>query len=162
MDGFLALAGAVDFAGKRAAMFNGEAISVLPKAALSSISAERGEGKAESVAAARRHKLRMRTLIDAIEPARSARSVTRSPRRHRRLGAGAEPLRRCARAHDSRYDVAIVSNVDGVALEGSNGKFDPAATLLGDPHQRPSTTEDDALAPRVRSTGYDRGRRRCR
>ncbi|MBN9924073.1 hypothetical protein JND39_14895, partial [Listeria monocytogenes] len=31
---------------------------------------------------------------------------------------------------DSRYDVAIVSNIDGAALEEVFKKFDPTATLL--------------------------------
>jgi glucose-6-phosphate isomerase len=140
MDGFLKLANAVDFAGKRAALFNGEAINVTEGRAVEH-SAERGEGKAESVTAAREHKLRMRTLIDAIEAGAlgEIRHVL-----HVGIGGsalGPDLLVDALARHDSRYDVAIVSNVDGVALETAMAKFDPAATLLVIASKTFTTTE---------------------
>ncbi|MXE76014.1 glucose-6-phosphate isomerase, partial [Escherichia coli] len=42
---------------------------------------------------------------------------------------------------DKRYDVAIVSNVDGVALEEAVKDFDPAATLLVVASKTFTTTE---------------------
>src|SRR5512139_135317 len=126
LDGFVELAGAVDFAGKRAAMFNGEAINVTEGRAVEH-SAERGEGKAESVAAAREHKLRMRTLVDAIEAGAlgEIRHVL-----HVGIGGsalGPDLLVDALARHEGRYEVAIVSNVDGVALEAAMARFDPAA-----------------------------------
>jgi glucose-6-phosphate isomerase len=140
MDGFVKLAQAVDFAGKRAAMFNGEPINITEGRAVEH-SAERGEGKAESVAIAREHKLRMRTLIDAIEAGAlgEIRHVL-----HIGIGGsalGPDLLVDALARDDSRYDVAIVSNVDGVALETAVAKFDPAATLLVIASKTFTTTE---------------------
>lgn len=138
--GFVDLAGAVDFAGRCAAMFNGEAINVTEGRAVEH-SAERGEGKAESVAAAREHKLRMRTLIDAIEAGAlgEIRHVL-----HVGIGGsalGPDLLVDALARQDARYDVAIVSNVDGVALEAAMARFDPAATLLVIASKTFTTTE---------------------
>lgn len=140
VEGFVELAGAVDFAGKRAAMFNGDAINVTEGRAVEH-TAERGEGRAESVAAARGHKLRMRTLIDAIEAGAlgEIRHVL-----HVGIGGsalGPDLLVDALARHDSRYDVAIVSNVDGVALEAAMARFDPAATLLVIASKTFTTTE---------------------
>jgi glucose-6-phosphate isomerase len=132
-DGYLAafeeLAQAVDFNGKRAAMFAGEEINVTEGRAVEH-TAERGEGRAESVAAAREHKLRMRTLVEVIEAGAlgEIKHVL-----HVGIGGSAlgPDLLVDALARDAgRYDVAIVSNVDGVALEAALARFDPHATLL--------------------------------
>lgn len=140
VDAFLQLAEAVDFAGRRAAMFNGEAINVTESRAVEH-SAERGEGRAESVAVAREHKLRMRTLIDAIEAGAlgDIRHVL-----HVGIGGsalGPDLLVDALARHDARYEVAIVSNVDGVALERAMARFDPTATLLVIASKTFTTTE---------------------
>jgi glucose-6-phosphate isomerase len=140
VDAFVALAGAVDFNGRRAAMFNGEAINVTEGRAVEH-SAERGEGKAESVETAKMHKHRMRTVIDAIEAGAlgEIRHIL-----HVGIGGSALGLDLIvdALARDSgRFDVAIVSNVDGVALEAAMDRFDPAATLLVIASKTFTTTE---------------------
>lgn len=140
IDGFLSLAQEVDFYGKRAAMFNGEVINVTEGRAVEH-SAERGEGKAESVERARMHKHRMRTLIDAIEAGAlgDIRHVL-----HVGIGGsalGSDLLVDALARHEGRYDVAIVSNVDGVALESALARFDPHATLLVVASKTFTTTE---------------------
>jgi len=126
---FADLAEAADLAGVRAAMFAGEPINVTEGRAVEH-TAERGEGAVESVAAAREHKLRMRTLIDAIEA-----GALGDIRHILHVGIGGSALGPDlivdALARDAgRYDVAIVSNVDGCALEQAMARFDPQHTLL--------------------------------
>ncbi|MBU0554853.1 MAG: glucose-6-phosphate isomerase [Alphaproteobacteria bacterium] len=137
---FEALAQAVEFGGKRAAMFAGDAINVTEGRAVEH-TAERGEGNAQSVAAAREHKVRMRTLIDAIEAGAlgEIRHVL-----HVGIGGsalGPDLLVDALARHSDRYDVAIVSNVDGVALEEAMARFDPAFTLLVIASKTFTTTE---------------------
>ncbi|MDI1296242.1 MAG: glucose-6-phosphate isomerase, partial [bacterium] len=92
--------------------------------------AERGEGKAQSVAQAKMLHNRMRGLIDAIE------AEAMGPVRHiLHIGIGGSALGPdlIVDALDGdgiRYDVAIVSNVDGTALERAMDSFDPEATLI--------------------------------
>jgi glucose-6-phosphate isomerase len=140
LEGFVALAAAVDFEGRRAAMFNGEVINVTEGRAVEH-TAERGEGKAQSVAAAREHKHRMRTLIDAIEAGAlgDIRHVL-----HVGIGGsalGPDLLVDALARHGERYDVAIVSNVDGCDLESAVRGFDPHATLLVIASKTFTTTE---------------------
>src|SRR5690606_13008166 len=92
--------------------------------------AERGHGAPESVARARHLHARMRALVDAIEaealgPIRSILHV----------GIGGSALGPAflidALGRDSgRYETAVVSNVDGAALEEALRRFDPATTLI--------------------------------
>jgi len=140
LDAFLALAQAVDFVGGRAAMFAGEAINVTEGRAVEH-TAERGEGKAASVEAAREHKIRMRTLIDAIEAGAlgEIRHIL-----HVGIGGsalGPDLLVDALARHADRYDVAIVSNVDGVAMEDAMARFDPHVTLLVVASKTFTTTE---------------------
>lgn len=126
---FEEMAKAQDLAGKRQAMFSGEIVNVTEGRAVEH-TAERGEGKPESVAIARASHARMRTLIDAIE------ADALGPVRHiLHVGIGGSALGPqllvdALGRDDKRYDVGIVANVDGVALEDMFAKFDPAATLL--------------------------------
>ena len=140
LDGFLKLAEAADFTGKRAAMFAGEIINTTEGRAVEH-TAERGEGKAESVEAARMHHHRMRTIIDAIEAGAfgDIRHVI-----HVGIGGsalGPDLLVDALARENPRYDVAIVSNVDGVALEDAVKDFDPDATLLVVASKTFTTTE---------------------
>jgi glucose-6-phosphate isomerase len=140
LDGFVTLAGAVGFDARRAAMFNGDIINVTEGRAVEH-SAERGEGRADSVAAAREHKIRMRTLIDVIEG-----GALGEIRHILHVGIGGSALGPNllvdALARDlGRYDVAIVSNVDGCALEAAMDRFDPKATLLVIASKTFTTTE---------------------
>ncbi|WP_242097221.1 glucose-6-phosphate isomerase [Sphingomonas sp. CROZ-RG-20F-R02-07] len=126
---FADLAKSADLAGKREAMFAGDVINTTEERPVEH-TAERGEGKPDSVARAASYHGRMRTLIDAIEadalgPVRSILHV----------GIGGSALGphllvdALGRDHD-RYETAIVSNVDGMALDDVFEKFDPQTTLL--------------------------------
>ncbi|HEX7854143.1 MAG TPA: glucose-6-phosphate isomerase [Sphingobium sp.] len=129
IESFLDLAEAVDFAGARAAMFAGEAINNSEGRAVEH-GALRGEGRAETVAEAKALRTRMRTLIDAIEGEAlgDVRHVL-----HIGIGGsalGPDLLVDALARHSDRYDVAVVSNVDGCALEAALKGFDPQATLI--------------------------------
>ncbi|GGB22411.1 glucose-6-phosphate isomerase [Sphingomonas metalli] len=137
---FEALAKAQDLAGKREAMFGGEHVNVTEDRPVEH-TAERGEGNPESVARARQFHARMRALIDAIEAGAlgDIRHVL-----HIGIGGsalGPDLLIDALGREDRRYDVAIVSNVDGVALEDVFAKFDPSATLLVIASKTFTTTE---------------------
>ncbi len=140
IDAFAALAKARDLAGKREAMFGGEHVNVTEDRPVEH-TAERGEGKADSVARSRQYHARMRALIDAIEAGAlgEIRSVL-----HVGIGGsalGPHLLVDALGRDDRRYDVAIVSNVDGIALEDAFDRFDPATTLLVIASKTFTTTE---------------------
>ncbi|AJP70850.1 glucose-6-phosphate isomerase [Sphingomonas hengshuiensis] len=137
---FATLADRMGLAAKRDALFAGAAINNTEGRAAEH-SAERGEGAPESVARARGFHARMRGLIDAIE------ADALGPVRHiLHIGIGGSALGPDvlvdALGRDTdRYDVAIVSNVDGVALEEAMDRFDPQATLLAIASKTFTTTE---------------------
>ena len=137
---FTALAEAMDFAAKRDALFAGEAVNASEGRAAER-PAERGQGAPDSVAAARTLHARMRALIDAIE------AGAFGPIRHiLHIGIGGSALGPKllvdALGRDSeRYDVAVVSNVDGAALEEAFARFDPGATLIAVASKTFTTTE---------------------
>lgn len=137
---FAELARTSGLAAKRDALFGGEVVNVTEGRAVEH-TAERGEGNPESVAVARQSHARMRALIDAIE------AEALGPIRHvLHIGIGGSALGPDllvdALGRDSdRYDVAIVSNVDGVALEEVFKRFDPTATLLVVASKTFTTTE---------------------
>ncbi|MET0271090.1 MAG: glucose-6-phosphate isomerase [Sphingomonas sp.] len=137
---FARLAEAAGFAAKRDALFAGEAVNVTEGRAAEH-GAERGEGSPESVARARGFHARMRALIDALE------ADALGPIRHvLHLGIGGSALGPkllidALGREAERYDVAVVSNVDGAALDEVFGRFDPAATLLVVASKTFTTTE---------------------
>ncbi|MEH3104273.1 MAG: glucose-6-phosphate isomerase [Sphingomonas phyllosphaerae] len=137
---FEALAKETDLAGKREAMFGGQNVNVTEDRPVEH-TAERGEGKDESVARAASYHARMRAVIDAIE------ADAFGPIRHvLHVGIGGSALGPHllidALGRDSdRYDVAIVSNVDGMALDDVFDRFDPATTLLVVASKTFTTTE---------------------
>ena len=137
---FSALASAQDFAQKREQLFSGTKINSTEGRAAEH-SAERGEGAPDSVAAAKALHNRMRALIDAIE------AEAFGPVRHiLHVGIGGSALGpdllMDALGRDAgRYDVAIVSNVDGCALEEAVKDFDPNLTLLAIASKTFTTTE---------------------
>ena len=126
---FAALADAQDFAGRRDILFGG-GLANPTEGRAAEHTAERGEGAPDSVEQARRLHGRMRTLVDAVE------AEAFGPIRHiLHVGIGGsalgpqllvDALGRGA----GRYEVAVVSNVDGAALAQAIRDFDPAATLL--------------------------------
>jgi glucose-6-phosphate isomerase len=140
VDAFVALADEAGLAKRRDALFGGEHVNVTEDRPVEH-TAERGEGKAESVATAKRFHERMRALIDAIEGGAlgDVRHVL-----HVGIGGsalGPDLLVDALGREDKRYDVAIVSNVDGVALEDAFARFDPHATLLVIASKTFTTTE---------------------
>ncbi|MES2986810.1 MAG: glucose-6-phosphate isomerase [Pseudomonadota bacterium] len=140
LSAFTALADSMGLTAKRDALFAGDAINVTEGRAAEH-SAERGEGAPDSVALARAYQNRMRAVIDAIEaeafgPIRSILHVG--------IGGSAlgPNLLVDALGRDSdRYEVAIVSNVDGVAIEEAMAHFDPQTTLLAIASKTFTTTE---------------------
>lgn len=127
--GFLALADEKGFAAHRDALFAGEAVNNSEGRAAEH-TAERGEGNADSVAHAKMLHRRMRGLIDAIEAGAlgDVRHIL-----HIGIGGSALGPKLIVDALDGdgvRYDVGIVSNVDGTALERAIEGFDPNATLI--------------------------------
>ena len=126
---FLQLAEETDLAGRRDAMFAGEPVNASEGRAAEH-TAERGQGAPDSVAHAQGLHFRMRALIDAVE------ADAFGPVRHvLHIGIGGsalgpdllvDALGRGA----GRYEAAIVSNVDGAALEAAFARFDPHATLV--------------------------------
>ncbi|RVT40807.1 glucose-6-phosphate isomerase [Sphingobium algorifonticola] len=140
LNAFHALALETDFAGRREALFAGEKINNTEERAAEH-SAERGEGNAQSVAAAKALHSRMRALVDAIE------AEALGPVRHIiHVGIGGSALGPnlivdALGRDEKRYDVAIVSNVDGTALEAALDRFDPHATILAVASKTFTTTE---------------------
>ncbi|MDQ2878150.1 MAG: glucose-6-phosphate isomerase [Pseudomonadota bacterium] len=137
---FEQLAKEQDLAGKREALFSGAAINVTEDRPVTH-TAERGEGNSDDVAQSRALHERMRALIDAIE------GGALGPIRHvLHVGIGGSALGPdllvdALGRDEHRYDVAIVSNVDGMALEMVFRKFDPATTLLVIASKTFTTTE---------------------
>jgi glucose-6-phosphate isomerase len=137
---FIALAESQGLAAKRDALFAGAAINVTEGRAAEHM-AERGQGSPGSVKNAKALHARMRGLIDAIE------AEVLGPIRHvLHVGIGGSALGPHllidALGRDAgRYDVAVVSNVDGAALDEVFKRFDPAATLLVMASKTFTTTE---------------------
>ena len=137
---FGALADAAGLDEARAALFAGEAVNVTEGRAAEH-TAERGVGDEESVALSRAFHARMRALIDAID------ADVFGPIAHIiHIGIGGSALGPDlivdALGRDSnRFDVAIVSNVDGAALAEALDGFDPAATLIAVASKTFTTTE---------------------
>jgi glucose-6-phosphate isomerase len=137
---FARVAETMGLAARRDALFAGETVNLTEGRAVEH-TAERGEGAPESVARSRGFHTRMRALIDAIE------AEAFGPVRHiLHVGIGGSALGPDllvdALGRDAdRYDVAIVSNVDGVAMEDALNRFDPQATLLAIASKTFTTTE---------------------
>ncbi|MBK5264406.1 MAG: glucose-6-phosphate isomerase [Alphaproteobacteria bacterium] len=140
VDRFVDLANAAGLVKAREALFQGEAVNVTEGRAAEHM-AERGEGNPDSVARAKVLHNRMRALIDAVEG-----EAFGSVRHILHVGIGGSSLGPnlivdALGRHSGRYDVAIVSNVDGAALEEAMARFDPSATLLVVASKTFTTTE---------------------
>jgi glucose-6-phosphate isomerase len=126
---FEALAEGSGLAAARERLFSGEIVNPTEGRAAEH-TAERGEGAPDSVEHAAGLHARMRTLIDAIE------AEAFGPVRHiLHIGIGGSALGPKllvdALGRDAgRYEVAVVSNVDGAALEEAVRSFEAGATLL--------------------------------
>jgi glucose-6-phosphate isomerase len=131
LDAFEKLAEAQDLEGKREALFAGEAVNISEGRAAEHM-AQRGQGAPDSVALATSFQARMRALIEAI-----GAGALGDIRHVLHLGIGGSALGpdfvidALARgSEEGLYDVAIVSNVDGAALEGPLSFFESEHTLL--------------------------------
>jgi glucose-6-phosphate isomerase len=118
-----------DLAGAREALFAGAIVNPTEGRAAEHM-AERGQGAPESVARALAFHGRMRAMIDAIEA-----GAFGEIRHILHIGIGGSALGPDflidALGRDTlRYDAAIVSNVDGTALEDAIADFDPQTTLI--------------------------------
>ena len=137
---FTGLATTMELAAKRDALFAGQVVNVTEGRAATH-TAERGEGNPDDVAQARAFQSRMRQVIDAIE------ADAFGPVRyilHVGIGGsalGPDLIFDALGRDEDKYDVAIVSNVDGVAMEEAVKGFDPAATLLVVASKTFTTTE---------------------
>lgn len=137
---FAALADAAQFDVARDALFSGEKINVTENRAAEH-TAERGEGREQSVARARAHHERMRALIRVIE------NGDCGPIHHiLHIGIGGSALGPDLLVDalgnaTARYDVEIVSNVDGHALARAFARFDAKTTLIVIASKTFTTTE---------------------
>jgi glucose-6-phosphate isomerase len=126
---FVDLAAARNLAAAREALFHGEIVNPTESRAAEH-TAERGQGAPDSVARAAALHMRMRSLIDAIE-AGAFGEIAHVV--HIGIGGsalGPEFLIDALARDAGRYDTAVVSNVDGAALEEALAGFDPTATLV--------------------------------
>lgn len=140
LSGFQALAKAKNLSGIRDDLFAGRIVNPTEGRAAEH-SAERGEGAAESVQRAKAFHGRMRSLIDAIEA-----GAMGDIRHVLHIGIGGSALGPDllvdALGRDAgRFDVAIVSNVDGAALKQVFARFDPHKTILAVASKTFTTTE---------------------
>ena len=138
--GFEKLTAAMDFHGRRAAMFNGEHINTTEDRAVEH-TALRGVGKETSVEEAEALKLRMRGLVDAIYA-----GTLGEVRYLISIGIGGSALGPrlgvdALGGGEDGIDVHIVSNIDGVALEDALDWCDPETTLIAVASKTFTTTE---------------------
>lgn len=134
------LAEAQDFAGRRKTLFSG-GIANPTEGRAAEHSAERGDGAPESVHVAQALHQRMRMMIDAIEA-----GAFGEIRHLLHIGIGGSALGPdllidALGRHSDRYDVAVVSNVDGAALDEAFAKFSPEHTLVAVASKTFTTTE---------------------
>jgi glucose-6-phosphate isomerase len=126
---FEALAAAMDFTGRRAALFAGDIVNVT-EGRPAEHTAQRGVGKDTSVEEAQALHARMRALVEAIHG-----GVLGEVKHLIHIGIGGSALGPAlavdALTRDgSVVDVHVVSNIDGCALEAACAVCDPATTLI--------------------------------
>lgn len=129
IEGFVGLAEAVGLDKARAALLRGDPVN-LTEGRAAEHPAERGMGAPDSVRRAAALHERMRALIDAIEVGALGPV---SHVLHIGIGGsalGPDLLVDALSVGGGRYDMAVVSNVDGAALEAVLRRFDPHATLV--------------------------------
>ena len=137
---FSVLAYAVDYSGARDCLFAGDIVNETENRPATHV-AERGEGKAEdNRLAAERHQ-RMRSLLDAIEGGAFGEidSIL-----HIGIGGSAlgPDLIIDALGRDTdRFEVRILSNIDGEAFDEATWGLDPASTLVVGVSKTFTTTE---------------------
>ncbi len=137
---FTKLADAMGLDAAKEALFNGQVVNPT-EARAAEHTAERGSGKAESVLAAKGLQGRMRSLIEAIDA-----GALGEVKHILHIGIGGSALGPKllvdALGRDGmRYDVKVVSNVDGAALAEAISGFDPHRTLIAVASKTFTTTE---------------------
>ncbi|HWU03929.1 MAG TPA: glucose-6-phosphate isomerase [Novosphingobium sp.] len=138
--GFEALAGAMDFAGRRAALLNGEKINNTEGRAAEH-TAQRGVGRESSVEEAMALHARTRSLVEAIH------GGALGPIHHLiHIGIGGSALGPklaidALARHGAHVHVHVVANIDGCALEEAIAKCDPETTLIAVASKTFTTTE---------------------
>ena len=140
LEGFETLADAVDFTGRRAAMFAGEPIN-LTEGRTVEHTALRGVGRETSTEEGFALHLRMKSLVEAIH-----QGALGEVRHLIHVGIGGSALGPAlaidALARDGALvDVHVVSNIDGCALEAAFARCDPATTLIAVASKTFTTTE---------------------
>ncbi|MXP09308.1 glucose-6-phosphate isomerase [Pseudoblastomonas halimionae] len=128
-EAFAKLAGAMDFAEKRRALFAGEIVNQTEDRAAEH-TAERGHGDDEAVALADALHMRMRGLVEAIHG-----GAFGEVRHLIHVGIGGSALGPALALDalardDAKVDVHVVSNVDGNALKAAFAACDPETTML--------------------------------
>jgi glucose-6-phosphate isomerase len=129
LEEFAVLAYAVDFPGARDALFSGDIVNSSENRPATHV-AERGEGSPnDNLLAAERH-ARMRSMIDAIEGGAfgEIESIL-----HIGIGGSAlgPDLIIDALGRDAdRFEVRVLSNIDGEAFDEATWGLDPASTLV--------------------------------
>lgn len=123
------LSAAMDFGGRRAALFAGEIVNTTEGRAAEH-TAQRGVGKDESVELAAENHHRMAAIVEAIH-----RGAMGEVKHLIHIGIGGSALGPAlaidALARDGALvDVHVVSNIDGCALEQAFAACDPATTML--------------------------------
>ena len=137
---FAALSESTGLTEAREALFNGAIVNATENRAAEH-TAERGNGRAESVARARGLQERMRGLVEAIEAGAlgDIKHVL-----HIGIGGsalGPKLLFDALGRDNPRYDVKVVSNVDGAALAEAISGFDPEKTIVAVASKTFTTTE---------------------
>ena len=137
---FVALSESTGLTEAREALFNGAIVNATENRAAEH-TAERGNGRADSVARARGLQERMRGLIEAIEAGAlgDIKHVL-----HIGIGGsalGPKLLFDALGRDNPRYDVKVVSNVDGAALAEAISGFDPKKTIVAVASKTFTTTE---------------------
>jgi glucose-6-phosphate isomerase len=137
---FAEISNAAGLSDAREALFNGLIVNPTEGRAAEH-TAERGNGNAESVAHAKAMHARMRGLIEAIDA-----GALGDIKHILHIGIGGSALGPKllidALGRDNpRYDVKVVSNVDGAALAEAVAGFDPQKTLVAVASKTFTTTE---------------------
>jgi glucose-6-phosphate isomerase len=137
---FADLAAAQELAALREALFTGGIVNPTEGRAASH-AVERGTGPADAVAQAKAFHARMRGLIDVIDAGGfgEIKHIL-----HIGIGGsalGPKLLVDALGRDDARYDVKIVSNIDGAALAEAVQHMDPKATLVAVASKTFTTTE---------------------
>jgi len=138
--GFRALAEATGFEARRSALFAGDIVNPSEHRAAEH-TAQRGVGRADSVAEAATFHARMHMLTEAIH-----QGALGEIRHLIHIGIGGSALGPAlavdALARDgAMVDVHVVSNIDGCALEAAFAACDPATTLIAVASKTFTTTE---------------------